>query len=414
MRPLRFISRRISATRGDAGQISAPMVRISTAGVAVGIAVMLVAISVVIGFKREIRLKITGFTSDIHLVNFDLNASYDADPVDAGRPAIAQISALDGVRHMQRYATKPGIIRHGDELQAIILKGVGHDFDTTHFARNIQEGNFLQLPDSSAGNGVVVSRSVADKLGIEVGDRLPAFFMQQPIRSRNFTVAGIYTTGLEMHDDYYVLCDIRHIQRLNGWRHDQVAGFEIFLDDSDLLESMTEKIDEMISLDFGRDRSMLRAVPVTELYQQVFDWLQLQDMNVYVIIILMILVSGINMAAGLLILILERTRFIGIMKTLGMNNRSLRAVFRRQSLQVIGRGLIIGNAVAAAVIGTQHFFAPLKLDPASYYLTHVPVAVSPGYWLLINVATLASLSLLMRLPAAYIARIPVASVMRME
>lgn len=414
MQLIKFIVSRLYKVGNKTESLSSPVVKICIVGVALGMAVMLVAISVVVGFKKEIQEKITGFTAHIHLVNYDLNATYDSNPINADRDFMQNIQALPEVKHMQKFATKPGIVRTSTDLQAIVLKGMNSDFDTTFFSECLIAGHLPVISDSLLSNQVIISEIISNKLKINIGDKLPTYFMQNPVRVRNFTVSGIYSTNLEMYDEIYVLCDIRHIQRLNGWKENEVSGYEIFIRDINKLNEVTDQIINLTALSFDEKQAALRAVPVTELNPQIFDWLELQNINVYVIIILMILVSATNMVTGLLILILERTQFIGILKTLGTNNKTLQKIFVVRSAQIVLQGIAIGNLIGLAIILIQHFWHPLRLDPASYYLTHVPVFISPFYWVLINVITFLCLILLMTIPAKYVSRITVAKIMRFD
>jgi lipoprotein-releasing system permease protein len=321
---------------------------------------------------------------------------------------------MSSIKHVQRFATKPGIVRLETELQAVVLKGISKEYDTSFFATYLTEGTIPTFSDTVTSNQVLISSTIAQKLGLKVGDRLPTYFMQQPVRMRNFQITGIYNTNLEMYDELYVMCDIRHIQRLNGWKENEVSGFEVYLHDFSRLDEVTSELRHLTSLAFDEDKSTIRAVPVTESNRQIFDWLELQNMNVYVIIILMILVSGINMVTGLLILILERTQFIGVLKTLGTNNKTLQQIFFIRSAQIIGKGMMIGNLIGIVLIAVQHYLRPLKLDPANYYLTHVPVDVSLIYWLIINIIAFICLLTMMLIPVKYASKIPVAKIMRFD
>jgi lipoprotein-releasing system permease protein len=394
--------------------MASPMLRVSVTGIALGMAVMLISISIVIGFKREIREKVTGFTAHVHLINFDLNSSYDSNPIKSDGPVMNKIRNMPEIRHIQKFATKPGIVRLETELQAVVLKGISSDYDTLFFSTNLVEGQMPMYGDSMANNQVVISQSIAQKLALKIGDRLPTYFMQQPVRMRNFFISGIYNTNLEMYDELYVLCDIRHIQRLNGWGENEISGFEVFIHDFDRLDEVTSELRHLTALAFDQDKSTMRAIPVTQSNQQIFDWLELQNINVYVIIILMILVSGINMITGLLILILERTQFIGVLKTLGINNKTLQRIFLIRSAQIIGKGILIGNLVGVALITMQHYFRLIKLDASNYYLTHVPVDISLVYWMLINLVAFVCLLAMMIIPVRYVARIQVSKIMRFD
>ncbi|MDD2564823.1 MAG: ABC transporter permease [Salinivirgaceae bacterium] len=409
-----FIVKRLNKTNQKSDQLSSPMIKVSIAGIALGLAVMLISISIVIGFKHEIREKVTGFTAHIHLINFDLNTTFDTSPIKSDAPVIDKIKNEPEIKHIQKFATKPGIIQLETDLQAIVLKGISTDFDSSFFAKHITQGHFPNLTDSSVSNQVLISEVIANKLNLAVGDKLPTYFMQQPIRMRNFSIVGIYNTNLEMYDELYVLCDIQHVQRLNGWKENEITGYEVFINDLNKLEETTTKLRRMTSLAFNEDKSTMRAVPVTELNQQIFDWLELQNVNVYVIIILMILVSGTNMITGLLILILERTQFIGVLKTLGANNKVLQKIFILHAAKIISRGMIIGNIVGVVLILLQYRYHPIKLDAANYYLSHVPVEVSLSNWILINLLAFLCLLIMMVVPSKYVSKIPVAKIMRYD
>jgi len=414
MHLITFIVNRLYKAGGNSKNFSSPMVKICTVGIALGMAVMLVAISVVVGFKNEIREKVTGFISHIQISNFDLNSTYDSNPINSNLEVFEVIKTIPEVRHIQRYSTKPGIVRTSTDLQGIILKGFDTDFDTAFFSNYLIEGHLPLLNDTAASNEVVISEIISNKLKIKVGDKLPTYFMQNPVRVRNFTVSGVYSTNLEMYDEIYVLCDIQHIQRLNGFTRNQVSGYEVFLYDIAQLEEVTEKITQLTALSFDENYSSLQSVPVTKLNPQIFDWLELQDINVYIIIILMILVSGTNMVTGLLILILERTQFIGILKTLGVNNKTVLKIFLARSAQIVLRGMIIGNIVGLILLLIQKHWLILQLNPANYYLSHVPVFISPGYWGLMNFIAFFCLVVLSILPAKFAANLTVAKIIHFD
>lgn len=414
MQFVRFIVGRLFKSGSKTENLSTPMLKISTIGIALGMAVMLVSISIVIGYKREISEKISGFSSHINLINFDMNLSHDSNPITENQPTLEKIREIPEIKHIQKFATKPGIVRLDTELQAIVLKGISADYDTTFFSAYMVDGFLPTISDSSISNQVVISKTVANKLNLKLNDRLPTYFMQKPVRVRNFVISGIFDTSFEMFDELFVLCDLRHIQRLNGWSEDEISGFEVFLHKFDDIEETTSKLRHLTALAFDENKSAMRAVAITESQRQIFDWLEMQNVNVYVIIILMILVSGACMVTGLLIMILERTEVVGILKTLGTTNKALQRIFVIRSSQIIGKGLFYGNVIGMTLIVIQKIWHPIKLDATNYYLTHVPVDFSVLYWVIINVVAFITLLAMMTLPVRYIAKLPVSDIMRFD
>lgn len=414
MQFVRFVVGRLFKSGSKTENLAGPMLKISLTGITLGMAVMLVSTSIVVGYKHEIADKITGFTSHIHLLNLDLNSSHDSKPIVENQPVLSSIRNLPAVSHIQKFATKPGIVRIDTELQAVVLKGISDDYDTTFFASYMTEGHFPQITDSAISNNIMVSKSFADKMNLKIGDRVPTYFMQNPIRNRNFTVCGVFDTNFEMFDDMFILCDIRHIQKLNGWRDNEISGFEVFLHSFDDITHTTSELRHLTALAFDENKSTLRVAPITETQQQIFDWLEMQNVNVYVIMVLMILVSGASMITGLLILILERIEIIGILKTLGANNKSIQQIFVIKSSQIIGKGILYGNIIALTFIVAQHIWHPIKLNAENYYLTHVPVSLSIPNLLITNTIAFISLLLLMTIPIRYTAKLPAARIMRID
>ncbi len=409
-----FIVNRLFKSGSKTANLSTPMLKISIIGIALGMAVMLISISIVIGYKHEISEKISGFSSHIHLLNFDMNSSHDSKPITQNQPILSKISQIPEIKHIQKFATKPGIVRIDTDLQAIVLKGISFDYDTTFFSSYIIEGSLPRLNDSVVTNQIMISKTIANKLNLKVNDRVPTYFMQNPVRNRNFIVSGIFDTNFEMFDDLFVLCDIRHIQKLNGWKDDEISGFEVFLHNFDDIQRITSELRHIATLAFDENKSTMRVVAITESQRQIFDWLEMQNINVYVIIILMILVSGAGMITGLLIMILERTDVIAILKTLGATNRNLQKIFIIRSSQVISKGLFYGNIIGLTFIIIQKTWHPIKLDASNYYLTHVPVDLSLVYWAIINALAFLCLLAMMTMPVKYIAKLPVSKIMRFD
>ena len=400
-----YIAKRLVSGDERKKSVSGPIVTIAIAGIALGLAVMIMSASIVTGFKNEIRNKVIGFGSHIQIINFDSNISYETIPISSNQAFIPDLMAIPEVRHIQPFATKAGIIRTLDDIQGVVLKGIDKSFDWTFFERNMQEGMRINLSDSAVSNEAVISRAIASLLRLEVGDDFAMHFIQDPPRARRFTVSGIYETGLEELDKLFVLSDLRHIQRLNEWNNNQISGFEILLSDYDNLDNVAYEVDEIAGSFFTDDNSRLRVISISEKYPQFFDWLQLLDMNVWVILSLMVIVAGFNMVSGLLILILERTGMIGILKALGLENRGLRKIFLYQSAFLIAKGLLWGNLIGIGIALFQHYSGFIKLDQASYFISTVPVNLRISHLLMLNAGTMIITVAMLIIPSYIIGRI---------
>ena len=382
------------------------MVSISIFGIALSIAVMVIAVAIITGFKEEIGGKATGFAADIQITNLDSNHSlYNMSPISANQPFLDELKAIPEVRHIQHYCIKPGIMKSADEIQGIVLKGVGSDFEWDFFRKNMVEGSILQFPDSAASNEIILSRHIANLLQLKIGDPVIIYFVQEPIRYRKLTVAGIYNTGLVELDKVYALVDMRHIQRLNVWEPDQISGFEIFIRDFDKIEQITGKVFDLAGFRLSEDGSSLNVQNVRELYSQIFDWLSLQDTTVAIILFLMVLVAGFNMISGLLIIILERTSTIGVLKALGANSGFIRKIFLYESAFFVGKGLLWGNIIALILCWVQWKFGVITLDQESYFLDKAPISVHLLQLIAINAGAAVAILLMLILPSAIISKI---------
>lgn len=395
-----LIARR--ATGKDKENFSGPIVSIAQAAVALGLASMILSISILTGFQREIRDKVIGFGAHIQVDNFDVNASFESKPVSSDQPFYPDLAGkVEGVSHIQVFAYKAGILKTEEQIQGVVLKGVGTDYSWDFFEKYITRGSSFKITDTATSTKVLVSEYLASRLMLETGDPLRMYFLGgenlQP-RGRRFEVAGIYETGLEEFDKLYVIGDIKQIRKLNSWRDDEVSGFEIFINDFSELDRITEEIYHIVDYD-------LNVSNVRELYPQIFDWLKLLDKNVIVILVLMIAVSVITMISTLLILILERTNMIGILKALGMRNYKVRRIFFYNAAGIIGKGLLWGN-IAGIIPGLiQHHFGILKLDQASYYLTEVPVNLDILTILVLNAGVFLVCMAMLVFPSLIISRI---------
>lgn len=394
--------------------MSRPAVLIAMAGIAIGLAVMLIAVAVVIGFKSEVRNKVIGFGSHIQISNFDAVRSYETHPVVVNDSMMAALSADPGVKHVQRYSTKPGIIKTGDAFQGMVLKGVGPEFDADFFRSHLVEGEIPVFSDSVSTNQVVVSKAIADKLKLKLGDKIYTYYIQGDVRARRLTVKGIYRTNFSEYDNLFLLTDLYTVNRLNNWKEGQVSGAELQVHDYDRLEETTYRI----AVDTDNQKDTLGGTyyvqNIVQMNPQIFAWLDLLDLNVWVILILMIGVAGFTMISGLLIIIIERTQMIGILKALGADNLTIRKVFLWFSVFLIGKGMLWGNAIGIAFCLLQSRFNIFKLNPETYYVDTVPVSVNIWIFLLINIGTLLASVLMLLGPSYLITKINPASSMRYE
>jgi lipoprotein-releasing system permease protein len=400
-----FIAERLIKGRREGTSFSRPVNVIAVIGIALGLAVMILAVSVLTGFKQQIRDKIVGFGSNIQILNFDSNYSLETIPISDTQSFIPKIKQIPGIKHIQVFATKAGIIKKEDAIQGVVLKGVGSDFDWRFFKSNIVDGSVFAVSDTGRTNQVIISKKISDMLRLKTGDSFAMYFVQDPPRSRKFTISGIYETSLEEFDKMYVYCDIGHIKRLNGWTEDQVSGFEIFIDDFDKLEEMHMAVRDAVGYRLLEDETKFKVTNIRMRYPQIFDWLNFQDMNVIIIITLMLLVAGFNMISGLLILILEKTNMIGIFKALGSENATIRKVFLYQAAYLISKGLFWGNIIGIGLAFIQLKTGLITLDPTSYYIKTVPVNLELSHILLLNAGTMAAIILMLLVPSQLISRI---------
>lgn len=411
-----FIARRIhfSKERGDSRRVTPPAVRIAVAGIALGVAMMILSVAIVVGFKQEVRNKMVGFGSHIRVSNFDSNSSYETAPIFVGDSLKSLLSALSGIRHVETFATKPGILKTETDFQGIVLKGVDVEYDWTFFRKHLKEGELFSIDTGKVTNDVLISQQLADMLRLRCGDSFHAYFVQDEVRARKFRICGIYDTGFTDYDKLFVLTDIKHIRRLNGWEADAVSGLELQVDDYDDLDKVAAAVDDQLLNRRDRKGNIFYVRSIKELNPMIFSWLDVLDLNVAVILVLMMAVSGFTMISGLLIIILERTNMIGILKALGQQDRSLRRVFLYISAFLIGKGMLWGNIIGLALCWIQSFFRPLSLDPSVYYLDAVPIHLTLGSWLLINLGASVVSLLMMLAPSYLITKISPAKTIRFE
>jgi lipoprotein-releasing system permease protein len=400
-----FIAQRLIRGRREGTSFSRPINVIAIIGIAMGLAVMILAVSILTGFKQQIREKVVGFGSHIQIMNFDSNISFESTPVSDTQEFVAKIKQIPGIRHIEVFATKAGIIKTDKDIQGVVLKGIGKDFDWSYFASNMVDGSVFTVSDTGRTLKVIISKKISEMLRLKTGDSFVMHFIQDPPRMRKFTISGIYETSLEEFDKMYVFCDIGHIQKLNGWRDDQVSGFEVFIDDFDRLDEMTMEVRDAIGYKITDENTKFKAVNIRTKYPQIFDWLNFQDINVIIIILLMLIVAGFNMISGLLILILEKTNMIGVLKALGSDDSTIRRVFLYQAAYLIGKGLLWGNFFGIGLAFLQLKTGIISLDPSSYYIKTVPVNLELIHILLLNAGTMAAIIIMLLVPSQLISRI---------
>lgn len=395
----------MSFGRSGGKKISRPIIRIAVLGIGLGLAVMILAVSVLFGFKREIEGKVTGFGAHILVTNLDANYSYQTIPISRHQQFSTPLDEIEGIKHVQEYAIKPGIIKTENEIEGIIVKGVGPEYDWSRLDEYLVRGRFLQITDTAITREALISETTAKLLGLDVGDEFRVYFISEKVRGRKLEVSGIYKTGISNFDKLYIFADIKDAQKLNNWEEDQITGFELIVDDYQKLEQITENVRKVAAYRYKEDGSSLKVENVRELYVQVFDWMALQDMNIWIILILLTAVAGINMISGLLILILERTGMIGILKTLGYNNSRVRRIFLYIGTVLIMRGLFIGNVIGIGLALLQKHFKFIKLDSELYFVSEAPIFLDWLAIIVLNAAVLLSIVLMLVLPSMVISRI---------
>ncbi len=403
-----FISRRLFFEKSSKKFLSQRIIRIALVGISLGLAVMIISVAVITGFKSEIRNKVIGFGSHIQVVNFDSSNSYETQPVSQKQPFLDQLQTIEGVKNVQVFATKPGMIKTGEYIQGIVFKGVDSQYDWTFFRKNLVEGSLPAINDSARSDQILISEQVAELLEVSVGERVVLYFINEDEsmpRMLQLTISGLYRTSLEEFDNLFVMGDLQQVQRLNNWRNDQISGFEVAINDFTRIDEVEQKVRNTVLNYSVENEAILRTTNITREYPQIFDWLAILDMNVWVILILMALVAGFNMISGLLVLILERSRMIGILKALGSANWSIRKVFLYLSVFLTSRGMLWGNVVGIGFVVLQNYFRVIKLNPTLYYVDVVPVNFSLLHIILLNLGTVAVTVLMLVVPSYLVSKI---------
>lgn len=410
----KFLARRLYGRDEGVKGGSRPAIIIATAGIAVGLTVMILTLAITRGFKSQIRDKVMGFSQHITVTNSRIGLGVVEDPVECPDSVFQALLAKSTVERVQPYVNKPCIIRTDEAFHGFMLKGIGDDYDRTFLDSYMLRGGFPQPQDSLGNNWIVLSRNIADMLGLDVGSRADVYFMQDQVRIRRLMVTGVYETGFLEYDRMFGITGIRLLQRLNDWEPYEYSGLEIGLTD-------VSKVDE----GYGQVREVMNAIEeqtgddflVRTLYDThsgLFAWLDVLDLNVWIILALMLGIAGFTMISGLLIIIFERTATIGTLKSLGASDKTVRKIFLRLASYIILKGMVIGNAVGIVICLVQQWFHLLPLDPANYYLDSVPMQLGAGWLIILNVTMFLLSMLMMLLPSAVISRIVPSKSIRFE
>ena len=409
-----FIARRIYKDRGESRNVSPPAIRVATISIAIGLAVMILSVAVVIGFKKEIREKVIGFGSHIQISNFELNPSYEMKPVAVSDTLMNDLQNRFNIQRVEPFATKPGIIKTADDFQGVVFKGVDEHYNWDFFRSNLVEGTVLNISADSILPDVIISQTIVNKLNLKLGDSFTAYFVQDPLRVRKFHIKGIYQTYFSDYDKIFVVLDIKQIRKLNQWDDDMVSGLELYVKDYNRLDATADSLYFELQMKKDRLDNTYLVQSVKQLKPEIFDWLGVLDVNVVIILALMLIVAGFSMISGLLIIILEKASMIGTLKALGQNNTSIRKIFLYLSVFLIGKGLLWGNLLAISLCLIQHYFGIIKLNPEIYYLTKVPINISILSFVLINIGTLIVTLLMLIGPSYLVANISPAKTIRFE
>lgn len=417
-----FLSKRLYSAQGDQKKVSRPAIRIATIGVAIGLVVMIITVSVVLGFKDTVRSKVIGFGSHIQVVNKESLIAPTPQPISIDSAYLQKLKGVPGVRHAERYVMAQGILKTDQDFLGVMFKGIGPEYDISFIKENLVAGELPQFIDAQTQDRpLVISKTMANKLRLKVGDKIMAYFIvydddeEEPRpEKRPFTVKAIYQSHMKRFDDVICLTNIHVTRQLNGWPKDMCSGAELLVDNFDKLDEVNSRVIQQVKASPDREGNEYTATTITETYRQVFDWLELLDINVWIILALMIAVSSFTIISGLLIIILERTQMIGILKALGARNSLIRKTFLWFSAYIIGWGLFWGNLIGIGIVVFQQTTGFIKLDADTYYVSEAPMELNLLFVLLINIATLLISLFVLIGPSYLVSRIHPARSMRYE
>ena len=410
-----YIAKRIFSDQGDKRKVSRPAIRIATIGVAIGLAVMIVTVSVVLGFKHTIRDKVVGFGSHIQVHNIMNYSGSDPHPISASDSLMKVVNKLPGVDKAERFSMTQGILKTDEDFLGIAIKGIAEEYDTTFLSQHLTAGSITSFSDKTSKYKLLISKMIADKMRLKVGDKVFGYFIDnQDVRTRKFTISGIYQTNMTRFDETLCFTDLHTANKLNGWTDNQVTGIEVLVKDFEKVNETADQFIDHINRTSDEEGNALTTDTIYELYPQVFSWLELLDINVWIILALMVCVAGFTMISGLLIIILERTQMIGILKALGARNNTVRHTFLWFSVFIIGQGLFWGNVIGIGIVLLQKYTGIITLDPQTYYVSEAPMELNLPLIALINVATLLICVFVLIAPSYLISHIHPAKSMRYE
>lgn len=405
-----FIAQRVQNSTAYKNSVSAPIIKIATAAIAIGMIVMIIAVATGVGLQKKIREKVSAFNGDVTISLYDRNNSITTiKPISIDQDFYPDFTSVPQVTHVQAIATKGAMIRTATDFEGVILKGVGTDYSWNIFKEFMVEGSIPDLSQESTSKEILISDDISRRLNLKVGDKAPTYFMkpsEEPL-ARAFTVSGIYDSGLAEYDTKFIIGDIRNIQKINNWKDDEVGNFEVFVNDFDQIDEIGKEI-------FLSVPPTLQANTIKEQYPTIFQWLALLDGNIYGIIGIILIVGIINMITALLVLILDRTGMIGLLKSLGATDWTVRKIFLYNAMSLILRGLFWGNIIGLGLVALQYFFSPLTLDSSSYYVTEAPVYISWWHIVLLNLGTFSICILVLIMPTYIVSRISPVKAMRFE
>ena len=410
-----YIAKRIYSDQGDKRKVSRPAIRIATIGVAIGLAVMIVTVSVVLGFKHTIRDKVVGFGSHIQVHNIMNYSGSDPHPISASDSLMKVVNKLPGVDKAERFSMTQGILKTDEDFLGIAIKGIAEEYDTTFLSQHLTAGSITSFSEKTSKYKLLISKMIADKMRLKVGDKVFGYFIDnQDVRTRKFTISGIYQTNMTRFDETLCFTDLHTANKLNGWTDNQVTGIEVLVKDFEKVNETADQFIDHINRTSDEEGNALTTETIYELYPQVFSWLELLDINVWIILALMVCVAGFTMISGLLIIILERTQMIGILKALGARNNTVRHTFLWFSVFIIGQGLFWGNVVGIGIVLLQQYTGFITLDPQTYYVSEAPMELNLPLIALINLATLLICVFVLIAPSYLISHIHPAKSMRYE
>ncbi len=402
-----YISNRLFFTKKGNNRYTKPILLIGTLAVTLSVTVMILSIMITTGFKNQITEKIIGFGGDINITSYVNNQSYESIPIIKNQSLIFDLESNKNIVNVSSFATKAGILKNENEILGVVLKGVSSNYNWDFFNKNMVSGKTLTLSDSISSNSIIISKQVAKNLNLSLGESVFMYFAQDPPRVRKFIIHGIFSTALSDFDDLFVIADIKQIQKLNNWETSQIGGLEIKINDF-------RKLNEVAEFVYNKTDYNLKSESIKERFPQLFDWLDLQNMNVVLIIILMVIVALVNMITVLIIIILEKVQLVGILKSMGLSNWNIRKIFLYQSIKIATSGLIFGNLLAFILTFLQKRFQFLKLDSSIYYMQHIPVDYDFFSVILINIGTIFMCYLALIIPSAIITKMKLINSIRFE